>query len=125
MKSRRIQRVNTLLQEVLAETLRSDVKNPHIHPMTTVMSVDTSEDLHHATVFVSVMASERDQSQTMQALNGAAGFIAVHASKKVTLHFFPSLIFKLDNSGAYAAHIDELLRKVMPKEESGEDTSKG
>lgn len=119
-KSRRTERVNSLLIEVLNETLRKDVKNPHIHPMTTILGVDTSEDLHHAKVYFSVMDTPAKQQETLQALNSAAGFIAVQSSKRVRLHFFPELIFKLDTSGEYAARIEELLRKVLPSEPSKE-----
>jgi ribosome-binding factor A len=118
MKASRVPRVNSLLLEVLTETLRKDVKNPHIHPLTTITHVEVTNDLQHAKVYVSVMASEQEQKETVEALNGAAGFIAVHGSKKVSLRFFPALIFKLDRSAEHAAHIEELLNKVIPKTES-------
>ena len=124
-KSRRTERVNSLLLEVLNETLRKDVKNPHIHPMTTILRVETSEDLHHAKVYFSVMDTPAKQQETLQALNSAAGFIAVHSSKRVRLHFFPTLTFKLDHSGEHAAKIDDLLRKVLPSEDSEEESLDG
>ena len=120
MKPRRNQRINSLLQEVLNETLRKDVKNPHIHPMTTIMRVEATPDLRHAKVYVSVMAEAHLQEQTLQALNSAAGFIAVHSSKRVTLRFFPELLFRLDHSGEHASRIDELLKQVMPQDELDE-----
>lgn len=118
MKASRVPRVNSLLQEVLTETLRKDVKNPHIHPLTTITHVEVTNDLHHAKVYVSVMGSEQEQKETLDALNGAAGFIAVHSSKKVSLRFFPELIFRLDRSAEHAAHIEALLNKVIPKEDT-------
>lgn len=123
MKPRRTQRINSLLQEVIAETIRKDVKNPHIHPMTTIMRVETTPDLHHARVYVSVFASDEEQTKTMEALNSAAGFIGVHSSKKVDLRFFPEIAFKLDHSGEHAARIDELLKKIIPHEDETEGES--
>lgn len=118
MKPSRVPRVNSLLQEVITETLRKNVKNPHIHPLTTLTHVEVTSDLQHAKVYVSVLANEKEQKETIDALNSAAGFIAVHSSKKVSLRFFPALHFKLDRSAEHAAHIEELLNKVIPKEES-------
>ena len=114
MKAHRIERINSLLIEVLNETLRKDVKNPHIHPMTTIVRVETTVDLRYAKVLVSVLADEAKQEETIKALNSAAGFIAVNSAKRVTLHFFPELQFRIDRSGEHAAHIDQLLRKVLP-----------
>lgn len=112
--SHRPQRINSLLQEVLMETLRKDVKDPNIHPMTVVTRVDTTADLHYAKVYVSVLAEHSVQDQTLEALNTASGFIAVNSAKRVNLRFFPELLFRLDRSSEYAAHIDQLLKKVMP-----------
>jgi ribosome-binding factor A len=114
MKAHRPARINSLLQEVLMETLRKDAKNPHIHTMTVITRVEATVDLHYAKVYVSVLASEKEQESTLKALNSAAGFIAVNASKKVSLRFFPELNFRLDRSSEYAAHIDQLLKKVIP-----------
>lgn len=120
MKESRIPRINSLLQEVISETLRKDVKNPHIHPLTTVTHVEVTSDLQHAKIYVSVIADESKQKETIEALNVAAGFIAVNSSKKVSLRFFPALHFKLDRSAAHAAHIEELLNKVIPKKDAEE-----
>lgn len=117
MKLSRVPRVNSLLQEVITETLRKDVKNPHIHPLTAITNVEVTNDLQHARVYVSVMADEKKQKETLDALNGAAGFIAIHSSKKVSLRFFPELQFRLDRSAEHAAHIEELLNKVIPKDD--------
>jgi ribosome-binding factor A len=123
MKSSRVPRVNSLLQEVITETLRKNVKNPHIHALTTITHVEVTSDLQHAKVYVSVIANEKEQKETIDALNGAAGFIAVHSSKKVSLRFFPELHFKLDRSAEHAAHIEELLNKVIPKENNTDSQS--
>ena len=98
MKQNRLARVNSLLKEVISEVIQKDVKNPHVTTFVSVVQVDTSADLHHAKVYVSMIASDEEKAKVIEALQSAAGFIAVNAAKKVELRYFPTLIFKLDTS---------------------------
>jgi ribosome-binding factor A len=104
MKPKRLERVNSLLREVIFEVIHKEVRNPHINTFITVTRVETSADLHYAKVFVSMIASEADKGKIVTALQSAAGFIAVHASEKVDLRYFPNLTFHLDTQ------LDEQLR---------------
>jgi ribosome-binding factor A len=112
MSRHRIERINSLLQQVLSEVIMRDVKDPRLPPLVGVSRVDTSADLHHATVYISVIGKEENKSLAMEVLKDAAGYIAVLASKKVVLRYFPSLSFKLDTSIEKHLRIDELLSKI-------------
>jgi ribosome-binding factor A len=98
MKKNRLERVNSLLKEVIFEVIQKEVRNPHVTTFVCVTQVETSPDLHHAKVSVSLIASDKEKAEVLTALQSAAGFIAVHAAKKVRLRYFPSLSFKLDTS---------------------------
>lgn len=98
MKKNRLERVNSLLKEVLFEVIQKEVRNPHVSTFVSVTKVDTSADLHHAKVYISLICSEEEKTKVLNALNSAAGFIAVHAAKKAQLRYFPNLMFKLDTS---------------------------
>ncbi len=93
MKKNRLARVNSLLKEVISEVIQKDVRNPHVTTFVSVINVDTSADLHHAKVSISLVCSEEEKAKVLSALNSAAGFIAVHAAKKVQLRYFPELTF--------------------------------
>ncbi len=112
MRKNRLERINSLLKEVIFEVIQREVKNPHINTFITVTNVDTSADLHHAKVSISLLCSDTDKAKVLSALQSAAGFIAVHASKKVELRYFPELSFRLDNSLDEFIHIQELLSKI-------------
>lgn len=98
MERVRIKKLNSLLKEVIAEVIQRDVRDPRIHAFTSITKVDLSNDLQHAKVFVSILATDKEKKETLEALQSAAGFIAVSASKKVVMRYFPVLIFKLDTS---------------------------
>lgn len=112
MTLKRTDRLNSLLREVLSEVIRQDVKNPHIHELITVTEVDISKDLHCAKVYISVIGSETEKQKTLSALKSAAGFIAVVASKKVVMRYFPQLSFFLDNSVEKHDQINILLDQI-------------
>ena len=64
----RIQRLNSLLKEVIAEVITREVRNPHIHRFLTVTAVDISSDLHSAKVHISVIGSDAEKNETLTAL---------------------------------------------------------
>lgn len=117
MERKRIKRLNSLLQEVLAEVIISNVKDPRMAPLVTVTSVDITNDLHHAKVYVSVIGTEKQRRETLEALESAAGFISVTASKKVVMRYFPSLTFKLDTTADDQMKIDSLIEKIHREED--------
>ncbi len=118
MVNKRIERLNSLLKEVISEVVTRNVKNPLVSTLVTITRVDISKDLHHAKVFTSVIGTPEQKQQTIEALQSAAGFIAVQASKKVVLRYFPALTFKLDSSVDSQARIDELLNKIHEEQRS-------
>lgn len=112
MAIQRTDRLNSLLKEVISEVIKRDVRNPHVTELVTVTRVQISKDLRHAKVFISVIGSEQDKIETIDALNSAAGFIAVNSSQKVVMRYFPELKFKLDDSVDKHMRIEELLDKI-------------
>lgn len=118
MKKNRLERINSLLKEVIFEVIHEDVRNPHINTFISVTQVETSADLHHATVSVSMIATDAEKAKVVNALQSAAGFIAVHASKKVELRYFPKLQFKLDKGIEEHMKISEILGKIEKERNS-------
>lgn len=121
--TKRVDRLNSLLKEVISEVVRRDVANPHVATLVTITSVDVSKDLHNAKVYVSVIGPEATQKETLQALNSAAGFISVQASKKVVLRYFPHLSFILDSSVEEQLKIDALIEKIHDERQSRQSPS--
>lgn len=118
MTVQRTDRLNSLLREVLSEVIKRDVRNPHVTELVTVTRVKITKDLHYATVFISVIGTQQQKLETLAALNSASGFIAVNASKKVVMRYFPALNFKLDDSVDRHMKIEELLQQVSKERES-------
>ena len=116
-EGKRVKRLNSLLKEVLAEVIRKDVKDPRMSPLVTVTSVEITKDLHQAKVFVSIIGDEKQRRDTIEALESAAGYIGVNASKQVVMRFFPTLTFKLDTSVDEQMKIDSLIDQIHREED--------
>jgi len=115
---RRQERLNSLLVEVISETLRKDVNNPDVSEFTTITRADITKDLKYAKIYFSVIGTDKDKEKTLRALIDAAGFIATQCSKKVTLRYFPELNFYIDISLEKQLRLQELLTEVDEEKKS-------
>lgn len=121
MKKQRLDRVNSLLKEVIYEVIHTDVRNPHINKFVSVTKVDTSADLHHAKVYISMIATDAEKEQVLHALESAAGYIAVQASRKVQLRYFPQLTFRIDHTADEHMKIEKILSEIEQEKRSREE----
>ncbi|MBI3901084.1 MAG: 30S ribosome-binding factor RbfA, partial [Chlamydiia bacterium] len=114
----RLSRINSLLKEVHFEVIQKEVRNPHVTTFVTVTQVETSADLHHAKVYISLIGTDAEKDKVLTALQSAAGFIAVHAAKEVKLRYFPALTFKLDKSADEQMKIEKILADIEKERQS-------
>ena len=123
MKKQRLERLNSLLREVIAEVIQMEVRNPKIAHFTTVTRVEISPDLHHGKVFISVIGTPAEKQATIEALESAASFIALHSSKKMVIRYFPALTFFLDDSVEKYAKIEQILQTIQEEQSSRKQNS--
>ncbi len=116
--SRRLDRVNHLLQQEIAELLTRELKDPRLGVMVSITGVETSPDLRTAKVFVSVYGSEAESEKALEALRGAAGFLRRELSARLRMKQVPALIFERDRSIERGARIAQLLREVAAEREA-------
>jgi ribosome-binding factor A len=109
--SKRTQQVSDELQRILSEVIQYELKDPRVG-FATVVGVDMSADLQHATVRISVM-DETQRADTIEGLERAKGFMRRRVAQELRhLRSVPELHIKLDTSLDYSIHIDEVLRQV-------------
>jgi ribosome-binding factor A len=108
MPSDRLRRVNEAVRQVLSDAITQDLKDPRIG-FVTVTAVDTSPDLRHARVYVSVLGSEDDREATLQGLRSAHGFLQRRVAEELHIKHTPTLDFVYDPSVERGMRISELL----------------
>ena len=121
MANNRIARTNDDIQRVLSELLRN-VKDPRVlQGMLSVTRVETTGDLRYAKVWISVYGLENEK-EFRRGLKSASGWLLRELANAMTLRYTPELVFELDHSMEYGAHISSMLRDLVPAEaEEGEE----
>ena len=112
--TRRMDRINVVLRQEISRVLALELRDPRLASMVSITQVDTSADLHHAKVYVSVMGDREAKRSTLQALKSAAGFIHRELRYHLTLKAVPSLQFHLDESIERGAEILQLINDSSP-----------
>ena len=110
--TRRIDRVNGLLRQEISRVLATELRDPRLSSLVSITHVKTSADLHHAKVYVSVLAEPSVKKTTLQGLKSAAGFIGRTMRGHLTLRNIPQLEFYLDESIEHGAGVLEIIRDV-------------
>lgn len=105
-------RINGEVQKELSNIIREEVKDPRIHPLTSVVAVEVSADLKHCKVYISVLGDEQSQKDTMTGLNSAEGYIRTQLARTVNLRNTPELTFVLDQSIEYGVNMSKLIDSV-------------
>ena len=106
-------RINSEVQKVLAETIRGEIKDPRIAPLTSVVAVEVSPDLKTCKAWISVLGDEAAQKETMAGLRSASGFIKSRLAKEINLRITPEVQFIMDQSIAYGVNMSHKIDMVM------------
>ncbi len=105
-------RINGEVQRVLAEIIRSEIKDPRIAPLTGVVSVEVAPDLKSCKAWISVLGDEEAQADTLAGLKSAEGFIKSRLAKAVNLRNTPEIRFVMDQSIAYGVAMSKRIDEV-------------
>ncbi len=114
-------RVNSEVLREMSLIIREDLKDPSIHPMTSVMAGEGTPDLKFAKIFVSVMGDEEAKEKTMQGLKKSASFARHRLADRMNLRNTPELTFVLDHSIEYGVTMSKRIDEVMQSDRHQED----
>ena len=114
--SGRMRRVNEAVKQVLSEAIPS-LKDPRIG-FVTVTTVETTTDLDHAKVWVSVFGGEDQRKKTLEALDGAAGVLQGRIGKELGLRRTPRLEFVYDRAVEQGVRMTRLIDELAPPTET-------
>jgi ribosome-binding factor A len=114
MTGDRMRRVNEATREVLSGAITSELKDPRVG-FVTVTAVETSADLRHARVFVSVLGNPGERRRSLQALGNARGYLQRRIGTELHIKNTPTLEFVYDDTAERSQRINELLSS--PEEE--------
>jgi ribosome-binding factor A len=112
----RMRRVNESVRQVLAETL-PELKDPRIG-LVTVTGVVTSPDLRYATVYVSVLGSEKKKTATLRGLDAAGGLLQSRLARELRMKRTPLLTFEYDPTVERGVRMSALIDELAPRDDA-------
>ena len=111
MSSNKIARINDDIQRVISAKLR-DIKDPRVQQgMISVTRVETMGDLRYSKIWLSVMGLQ-DEKEFRRGIKSASGWLRRELGTVLNLRYTPELVFELDHSIEYGAHINEVLSSL-------------
>ncbi len=115
-------RINGEVQKELSRIISREIKDPRIHPMTTVTDVFVTPDLKECKAYISVLGDEEAQADTLAGLKSAAGYVRRELARSINLRNTPEITFCMDQSIEYAINMSKKIDEVMRNQSSvGED----
>ena len=105
-------RINGEVLKELSNIIRSEIKDPRINPMTSVVAVEVAPELKTCKAYISVLGDEKSQKDTITGLKSAEGYIRRQLAKTVNLRNTPEIRFILDQSIEYGINMSKLIDEV-------------
>lgn len=117
----KITRINNEVMKELSIIIRSEIKDPRINPMTSVVATDVAPDLKTCKAYISVLGDEQSQQDTIKGLKSAEGYIRSLLAKRINLRNTPMITFVLDQSIEYGVNMSKLIDEVNKNASSEEE----
>lgn len=116
MDKKRIKRIESELKKEISLMINSDIKDPRIAPITSITDIELTDDLQSAKIFVSVLGSDFEKSETIYGLQNSIGFIKRELGKRMNLRHIPDLKIILDEHIEEAIRMEKLISDVIKKD---------
>lgn len=111
MDPRRAERVSEIIREELDELISYELSDPRIQT-SGIGEVAVSPDARHAHVRVHLSGDPAAQKQTLDALNGAKGYIRRELAHRLDLFRIPELHFEAAVQAELGSRLGSLLKRV-------------
>jgi len=124
MPSHRVPRVAEAIREVVSAAILFNVADPRVRGIT-VLRVEVTGDLRHATVFVSAMGTESEQALALRGLKHASGFLQARVANRLQTRYTPILTFKVDDSVKKSIEISRLIDEALASDRKDKPGAEG
>ena len=116
---KRSARVREELLKEINNILRDDIKDFRLG-FFTITTVELTDNLASARVYVSPMGSEQEKTDTFEAISEAAGRIRHLLGKRMRLRHIPQLHFNMDDSPEKADQLNRIFHEIEKERDEHE-----
>jgi ribosome-binding factor A len=121
----RDRRVADAIKDTVASIITCELSDPGIG-FVTVTRCNVSQDLRHATIYLSVLGDDRRREEGLAHIRHAGSFIRRRLGQRIKLRYLPELRFALDDMLAHELRVGRILdgikREPVSPEPAGEPT---
>ncbi|USS87361.1 30S ribosome-binding factor RbfA [Fructilactobacillus hinvesii] len=111
-KQYRVGRLQQEIQKEVDDILLKRVRDPRVQGVT-ITGVKVTGDLQQATIFYSILSSDKEeQEQVQKGLDKANGLIRGEIGHRLSIYVTPEIHFERDESIEYGSKIDQLINKL-------------
>ena len=117
----RTERIEEEIKKVASKVIGQELKDPRLTGLISITRVSVTRDLKYCKIFVSMLGTE-DMTEAMNALKSGSGLVRKAIGNNIRMHSTPEVIFELDNSIEYGAHIQSVIKELnIPHYEKNEE----
>jgi ribosome-binding factor A len=109
--TQRTNRIDELLRQEIGGIIAREVADPRIG-FATITKVETTPDLRHAKVWVSVIGQQKERAATISALGRAMPFVRRELGRTLRLKRIPDLHVELDDTAERGTRVLHLLDEL-------------
>lgn len=107
----KLERINGDIRMKLS-TLFTELKDPRVSKMLSIIKLNVSNDLSHCKVYVSAVEGKEKTLESVEGLKSAQGFIRREVAKSLNLRKTPEFHFIADDSLEYSANINKIIDEL-------------
>lgn len=111
MKNNRVRKVELQVKDEVSKIIITKLKDPRVG-FVTVTAVEMTADLKSAQIFISVMGTQSQKTETISSLNDASKYIKAEMNQRIKLRYSPSITFRLDDTNDRAIRIGRILEDL-------------
>src|SRR4051794_27864354 len=109
--SQRTARIDQLLREEIGAIIARDIADPRVG-FATITGVETTDDLRHAKVWVSVIGQPAEREAALAALRHAMPFVRHELGSRLRIRRIPDLHVQLDDTAERGTRILQMLSEL-------------
>ena len=107
----RAERVGEQMKQEVMDIVNNKVKDPRIGFLT-ITDVQLTNDLSIATIYLTVLGSDKQIEDTFKGLEKAKGFIKSEIGSRMRLRIVPEIKFEYDESIDYGNKIERMIQDL-------------
>ena len=100
-------RINEEYRREMQAIIQREIKDPRVHPMTSVTGVEVAPDLKTCKAYISVLGDAHAQAETIKGLQSAEGYIRRELARTLNMRNTQEIKFVLDQSIEYGVNMSK------------------